>query len=132
MLRAVTAYIASPTHPGLILAVSRKDNHAAFGLPGGKIDPGETPEQAIIREVREETGLEFSNVRAVFTRVCEGGKDGVAYITTTFVGDFSGEIATQEAGIVAWVSEDVLLDGPFGRYNEALFHALRSSHVRAV
>lgn len=129
MLHAVTAYIRSPRHRGLILAVSRKDNASAFGLPGGKIDPGETPEQAVVREVKEETGLDFSNVQPVFSRVCEGGIDGIAYLTTTFVGDISGEISTQEKGIVAWVSEDILLDGPFGRYNEALFEALRGSHV---
>jgi 8-oxo-dGTP diphosphatase len=29
-----------------------------FVFPGGGIDPGETPEQAAVREAREETGLE--------------------------------------------------------------------------
>ncbi len=39
---------------GDILAIFRRGN---WDLPKGKIDPGETPEQAAVREVEEETGI---------------------------------------------------------------------------
>ncbi len=41
---------------GQILFLVRADN-GLWDLPAGAIDPGETPAQAIVREVREETGL---------------------------------------------------------------------------
>jgi 8-oxo-dGTP diphosphatase len=36
----------------------RHDGQECWTLPGGGIQPGETPEQAVMREVAEETGLE--------------------------------------------------------------------------
>lgn len=109
---------------GKFLAVSRKDDPTDFGLPGGKVDPGESDEEAARRELQEETGLEAGELRFLYGGVCPGGKDGVAYWTTTYVGDFDGEIHTEEAGVVKWVTPDVLLSGSFRGYNKRLFDTL--------
>lgn len=42
-----------------ILAVQRRDV-PVWVIPGGGIDDGETPEEAVVREVKEETGLDVS------------------------------------------------------------------------
>jgi ADP-ribose pyrophosphatase len=41
-----------------LLMVERGDG-LGWALPGGMVDPGETPHQAAVRELREETGLEL-------------------------------------------------------------------------
>ena len=48
---------------GRILVVETRSGHAS--LPAGAIDPGETPRQAVVRETREETGLEVEPVRLI-------------------------------------------------------------------
>lgn len=47
---------------GQILLLHRQDEDIQgnkWGLPAGKLEPGETEVQAMIRELREETGLKF-------------------------------------------------------------------------
>lgn len=50
-----------------VLLIKRKHEPYAghWALPGGFIDPGETPEQAAIRELQEETGLVVNKVNYV-------------------------------------------------------------------
>ena len=49
---------------GLVLLQLRSDS-GTWGLPGGAIDPGEEPAEALVREIREETALEVVPERIV-------------------------------------------------------------------
>ena len=49
----------------LIVRRARPPAHGLYTLPGGGVELGETLEQAIIREVREETGLEIAPLALV-------------------------------------------------------------------
>ena len=49
---------------GKVLLV--RDVDPTFMMPGGAIEPGESPEEAAVRELREETGLEAASVEPLF------------------------------------------------------------------
>ena len=55
---------------GNLLLVRTRKWGGRYGIPGGKIDYGETMEAAFVREAREETGLEVADVAFVMNQDC--------------------------------------------------------------
>jgi ADP-ribose pyrophosphatase YjhB (NUDIX family) len=45
--------------------LQRRDDNRKWGLPGGSVEPGESVRTAVIREVREETGLDVEPLRLI-------------------------------------------------------------------
>jgi 8-oxo-dGTP diphosphatase len=52
-----TAVVIVRDEAGRVLLVRQVYGFKFFGLPGGVVNPGETPDQAAVREALEETGL---------------------------------------------------------------------------
>ena len=106
---------------GLILGVSRRGQPTLFGLPGGKVDDGETIHEAMARELQEETGLIADRLSLVFSDVSAGD---VTYWNSSFTCEAHGELKAEEGFTVAWVTKETLIAGPFGAYNKKLFEHL--------
>lgn len=65
--RAITVcYRAASTGVEVVLVRSRR---GSWTIPGGRIEPGETPEQAALRELREEAGVVGAGVATPVTQV---------------------------------------------------------------
>ena len=86
-----TAQVVLFNEEGLVLAVSRKDNHSDFGLPGGKMEEkdGDNPMLTAYRELKEETGLEMCSVPTPEMIFAIHKNDFMGY---TYLAKFTGEI----------------------------------------
>jgi 8-oxo-dGTP diphosphatase len=85
----------------LIARRARPPAHGLYTLPGGGVELGETLEQAVIREVREETALEIEPIELVGFRqaIARDGEGRVErhFVVLPFAARFiSGEIALNE------------------------------------
>ena len=108
-----------------VLAVSRRGKPDDLGLPGGSIEHEETPFDALVREVKEETNIDVHAAHHAFSRIDKttAGKVAWAYVVT----EWSGEPKQVEDGItVQWVTPSRLLqDGcTFQEYNRQFFESI--------
>ncbi|MFN8487690.1 MAG: 8-oxo-dGTP diphosphatase [Caldilineaceae bacterium] len=90
----------------------QNDMHAGKwnGL-GGKFLPGETPEQCVIREVQEESGLTLHKplLRGVLTfPAFSKGEDWYAFVFVAH--EFTGELIDSDEGVLRWIDDADLLN----------------------
>ena len=69
-----------------------------WGLPGGSLDYSETPEDAVIREVREETGLNIGIEKLLLAKSWSPDKVGVYYLCKLKDGTFQPSDEVSESG----------------------------------
>jgi len=97
-----------------ILGVKSKTR--PWSLPGGKVEPGETPHDAIRREAKEELGVTLQDLWPIYKGQCIGED----WLCICFIADWSGDLHTDEDHTIGVIHPDQLLDSPFLEYYQDL------------
>ena len=96
---------------------------------GGKFEPWESPEDCLLREVREETGLTLTNYsfRGIVTFLCDG--DEALYMCLYTADGFEGDMLPDCAeGNLEWVEKDRVPTLELWEGDRIFFRLLEENH----
>ena len=112
----MTEVVAALIRDGDRFLICQRPAHKARGLlwefVGGKVEPGETPEEALRRECREELDIELT-VRDVFMDVVHVYPDLTVHLTLFHAAIASGEPKRIEHNAIAWITPDEIAQYDF-------------------
>ncbi len=102
-------------HEGKLLITRRHADSHLGGLwefPGGKREPDETFEQCLVREIREELGMEIS-VGKLFEELTHAYEEKTVHLKFFACKWNSGEPKTLGCAAFQWIRKNELADYPF-------------------
>ncbi len=125
----LVAAIALIDKDGRVLLAQRPDGKSMAGMwefPGGKVEDGETPEAALIRELHEELGIEtWSSCLAPLTFASHSYPDFHLIMPLFACRKWDGIPIAREGQTLAWVRPEKLRDYPMPPADIPLIPILR-------
>ena len=126
MLETTLCYIDRGDALLLLHRTGKKDDVNAgkwLGI-GGKLEPGESPEACLLREVREETGLTLTEYeyRGIVDFQSDGWSERMHLYTAT---ETNGELTACDEGILSWVMKDKVKELPMWEGDRVFFQLLK-------
>jgi len=101
---------------GRVLIAKRPEGKALAGLwefPGGKVEPGERPEAALIRELNEELGIDVQEAcLAPFVFASHAYESFHLMMPLYLCRRWAGQVVAREHAALAWVRPTALSDYP--------------------
>lgn len=112
-----------------VLLAQRPKGKSMEGLwefPGGKVEPGESPEGALVRELHEELGIEtWNSCLAPLTFASHSYDDFHLLMPLFACRKWNGIVSPREGQALAWVHAEKLIDYPMPAADIPLIPILR-------
>jgi 8-oxo-dGTP diphosphatase len=125
----LVAAVALIDADGRVLLARRPPGKAMAGLwefPGGKVEPGETPEAALIRELHEELGIDtWASCLAPLTFASHAYPDFHLLMPLYACRKWQGIVTGREGQDLAWARPEALRDYPMPPADLPLIPVLR-------
>lgn len=128
MLEVVAALIWDKDKFMICQRPEYKKRGLLWEFAGGKVEKGETKEQALIRECREELGVEIS-VMSVFTEVVHEYSDVSVHLTLFNAVITAGTVQRIEHNDIRWVTPDEISNYEFCKADETILKQIRDTYI---
>jgi 8-oxo-dGTP diphosphatase len=125
IISVVCGIIRKDTKLFVALRKAEKPMGGYWEFPGGKIEPHETPEQALERELKEELGMTVKVREHFFTNV--HAYENITIELIAYYADFiSGSFTLTDHDIYEWKTPEELIDYKWAPADVPIFEKLRA------